>query len=65
MENLRRFQSCVVHATINAGGIITLALVPKSGGEGERIVAVALRMTPGKTFDLPFSTLIKPARSRF
>ncbi|SJK99783.1 uncharacterized protein ARMOST_03094 [Armillaria ostoyae] len=39
MENLRRFQSCVVHATINAGGIITLALVPKSGGEGERIVA--------------------------
>ncbi|SJK99788.1 uncharacterized protein ARMOST_03099 [Armillaria ostoyae] len=59
MENLRRFQSCVVHATINAGGIITLALVPKSGEEGERIVAVALWMTPGKTFDLPFSTLIK------
>ncbi|KAK0235606.1 hypothetical protein EDD85DRAFT_771483 [Armillaria nabsnona] len=60
MENLRRFQSCVVHATINAGGIITLALVPKSGGEsGEQIIAVALWMTPGKTFDLSFSTLIK------
>ncbi|KAK0213916.1 hypothetical protein IW262DRAFT_1466479 [Armillaria fumosa] len=39
MENLRRFQSCVVHATIIAGGIITLALMPMSDGEGERIVA--------------------------
>ncbi|KAK0470082.1 uncharacterized protein EV420DRAFT_1663136 [Desarmillaria tabescens] len=67
MENLHRFQSCVVHATMNAGGIITLALVPKSDGEpGEQIVAVALWMTPGKTFDLPFTTLIKSgAFSRF
>ncbi|PBL03947.1 hypothetical protein ARMGADRAFT_910758 [Armillaria gallica] len=60
MENLRRFQRCVVHATINAGGIITLALAPKNGGDSEeQIIAVALWMTPGKTFDLPFSTLIK------
>ncbi|KAK0495208.1 hypothetical protein EDD18DRAFT_1075988 [Armillaria luteobubalina] len=59
MENLCRFQSCVIHATINAGGVITLAFVAKSGGEGERIVAVALWMTPEKTFELPFSTLIR------
>ncbi|KAK0235600.1 hypothetical protein EDD85DRAFT_791071 [Armillaria nabsnona] len=33
---------------------------PSSGGESEeQIIAVALWMTPGKTFDLSFSTLIK------
>lgn len=59
MENLRRFQSCFIHVTINAGGIITLALAPQSNGDGERIVGAALWMTPGKTYDLPFTTLIK------
>ncbi|KAK0480340.1 hypothetical protein IW261DRAFT_1419537 [Armillaria novae-zelandiae] len=50
MENRYWFQRFAIHATLNAGGIITR--------EGAQIITAVLWTTPGQKYDLSFNTFI-------